>query len=78
MTKKGKIASGARRPGKLKLRRKTLSDLGAREKAGKVKGGAVPTPPGPVPIPYPNTAGCSEVATCACVTGVTCLACVRR
>lgn len=39
---------------KLKRKKHTTRDLDARGQGRSVKGGKVPTPGGPVPIPYPN------------------------
>ena len=47
-----KSAAGNRRVKKAKPRRATVKDLDVESK--DIKGGATPTPGGPVPIPYPN------------------------
>ena len=39
---------------KLNRKKNNIRDLGARANGRGVKGGKVPMPGGPVPIPYPN------------------------
>ena len=55
MTTSRKSAAGKRQVKKAKPRRATVKDLDVDDK--DVKGGATPTPGGPVPIPYPNVTG---------------------
>ncbi len=52
MTTRRKSAAGQGQVKKAKPRRATVKDLDVQDK--DVKGGATPTPGGPVPIPYPN------------------------
>jgi hypothetical protein len=54
MTTSRKSAAGKRQVKKAKPRR-PVKDLDVGDK--DVKGGATPTPGGPVPIPYPNVTG---------------------
>ena len=55
MTTSRKSAAGKRQVEKAKPRRAVVKDLDVEDK--DVKGGATPTPGGPVPIPYPNVTG---------------------
>ena len=71
MTKKtGRGKKNARR---LKLTKETVRDLDVREKGVYPKGGRALSAgcPGPVPIPYPDTSGCTAgcpLVTFVCVT----------
>jgi hypothetical protein len=54
MTTSRKSAAGKRQVKKAKRRRATVRDLDVDK---VIKGGATPTPGGPIPIPYPNITG---------------------
>jgi hypothetical protein len=55
MTTNRKSAAGKRPIKKGKPKRAAVKDLDVDGK--DIKGGATPTPSGPVPIPYPNITG---------------------